>query len=43
MSLNKNGFEYGTEEEESATQRRHGRIFLVVLVIVLGVLWFISN
>ena len=43
MSLNKNRFKYGTEEEEWAAQRRHGRIFLVGLVIILGILWFISN
>ena len=43
MKKDKIGFEYGTEEEENATQQRHGRIFLIVLVIVVSILWFMSN
>ena len=43
MKKDKIGFEDGSEEEEFATQKRHGRIFLVGLVIVIGVLWWAST
>jgi hypothetical protein len=43
MKKDKIGFEYGCEEEEIAAQKRHGRIFLIVLVIVVSILWFVSN
>jgi len=36
MSQDKNGVDF-------PEQQLYGRIFLIVLVIVLGVLWFISN
>ena len=43
MKKDKIGFEYGSEEEEFATQKRYGRIFLVGLVIVISVLWWVST